>query len=448
VSDHDQFVEEIVRALRALSPDLVEAGVAATVAGHADRSTAGSLTVLLRQVETLIRLTPVLADNLEPSESNREEQYPTRLPRGARLARTPRSYEMRDGSLLPKEWLRPEPILEADLRPLGFLLYLLETTDQNVADAETRTAKYLEDALPARDVASGFARAEAAALVELRASIRCARSDLARSTHLVKARAGYRLNATPLFPKPYPRLPVWSRLRRLAAQILDPRGALPSSVRHLLALPIHVADVPFLYQRWCGVQLLAALESLGWTVMRERVSPLFLGGPIPLKKDGITIVLWVEPRLTSRGSHPSALYSVRDPEASPDFVLVTPGPGGSDAYVLDPTTSSDPAVRASKSRYLANLAFDELHLVAGNPVLHSPLRAWAAAPIGSRQCVLGSADGRSGTIPMHPVGFDAAPLQSWLGNVEDHALAWGRHHLHRGEAPHPTLESLRDQGLV
>ncbi len=425
----DAFVEVIVGDLRALSPDLLEVGVADAVSATTDVKSAGSMAVLLRQAKVICHLVPRLLANLEEASFSREEHYPTRVPKRVVLARTPRSYELRDGKLLPREWLRPVVVIEFDLAPLGFLLHLLGRTSSQVEEAELRVGKYLEDALPSREVDSTYARAEADALRDLRDSIQTAKANLARAVNSVRVRSGYRREPSPLFPKPFPRSPVWGQLRLLATEILNPKGVLAAQIQQILGEPISTADMSFLYQRWCGAKLLGTLEQMGWLVLGDRVAALFLGGNVTLRKGNVEMVLWVEPRLTAPGKHPSGMHSVRKREAAPDFVLITSGRSGQDAFVLDPTKTADRERHKEKSRYLSCIAFDELGLVAGNVLSHTPIRSWAAAPIGARQCVVDAGDGRSGTIPMFPVGFNAAPLRAWLDDVEAHALAWGRFHL-------------------
>ena len=429
MQEKDAFMEAILRDLRELSPDLIEAGAAPATYAISDARSTGSLSHLLRLVRRLCHSTPGLINNLELHTFGRVEEYATRNPRNAVLPTRAHSYELVNNRLLPKEWSRLELAQEFDLHPLGFLLHLLGELLAQVTESESRIGKYLEDALAARDLDSVFAKEETTALRLLQNDILCAGADIRRSIGLVRAKAGYKLEPTLQRPKPFPRSSDWAKLRRIADEVQKPQAALPANIHQLLRSPIQVADRPFLYQRWCGAMLLSTFERMGWTVMCDRVPALFLGGKIPLRKDDVTIALWVEPRLTSRGAHASQLHATRAREASPDLLLTTSGPSGKDAFILDPTLASNQGEHAKKSKYLRTLAFDALPNLAGQPVHHTPLRSWAAAPIRLQRCQLESANGRAGTVPMHPLHFDRGPLKAWLFDIEAHALAWGCYHL-------------------
>jgi hypothetical protein len=64
--------------------------------------------------------------------------------------------------------------------------------------------------------------------------------------------------------------------------------------------------------------------------------------------------------------------------------------------------------------------------VAGIPVVRNPVRAWSAAPLHMTHCELGDIEGRTGTIPMHPLDWSSQPLLAWLRDVEIYAMAWGK----------------------
>jgi hypothetical protein len=235
-------------------------------------------------------------------------------------------------------------------------------------------------------------------------------------------------------PRPFPSTPAFTSLRRLLDELRHPEDSLPWLLRELLRPGPGAVEVPFLYQRWCGVKIVEMLWEMGWESGSDPVPALFLGGCIRFAKGPAgeatggarcEISLWCEPHLTLPGRHASGLHSIAK-EASPDFVFVTPGPNGVDAFVLDPTMSTERAAMQEKSRYLSDLAFDGLHMVAGVPVLHQPRRAWAAAPIRASRCELHDLEGRSGTVPLHPLEGAGRALRGWLDDVEAHARAWRR----------------------
>ena len=76
------------------------------------------------------------------------------------------------------------------------------------------------------------------------------------------------------------------------------------------------------------------------------------------------------------------------------------------------TNSND---RRDKGRYLDRVKVRRKHIVAGVSVIPGPDRAWAAAPLVSTRCIVDDWRGMQGTVPMHPIEFDARPLEDWLG---------------------------------
>ena len=186
-----------------------------------------------------------------------------------------------------------------------------------------------------------------------------------------------------------------------------------------------MADLPFLYQRWCGLKLIEALRAMGWRCKKDSLPVLFLGGELEFEKQGVLLSLWFEARIFSEIGHASGMVCA-EKEASPDFLLLTPGRGGRDAFVLDATLSTSSEARSLKSKYLSTLRNAGMRTIAGVPTRHGPLASWAAAPIARSSCDLEGGSGRSGTVPMLPVNWSDAPLRAWLGDIEAHALAWGR----------------------
>ena len=208
-------------------------------------------------------------------------------------------------------------------------------------------------------------------------------------------------------------------LRRLADVLQRPQAYLGSHLRHALQ-QTSIAALPFLYQRWVGWRLVLALQSMGFRAVNEPIGCLFLGGGIRLRTDDLEMSLWCEPRLL-RAAHPSGLRAATR-EAQPDYVLVFPGQGGRDAFVLDATLASSRT--AQKARYREGIELDAPRTIAGVPVRRRPLRAWAAAPTPTQHCDLHAPDGSVGTIPMLPGRFVDGPLRAWLQDAIEHARAW------------------------
>jgi len=138
--------------------------------------------------------------------------------------------------------------------------------------------------------------------------------------------------------------------------------------------------------------------------------------------------LWVEPRFVKRRAHPSGFNCKSAAETHPDYMIVTPGAnGGVDAFILDPTTTIDVEIRRTKSRYIDMIEAVGMTTLAGIPVVRNPLRAWSAAPLHKAHCELDDVEGRTGTIPMHPLDWYEQPLLEWLRDIDGYALAWGKY---------------------
>jgi len=198
---------------------------------------------------------------------------------------------------------------------------------------------------------------------------------------------------------------------------------LPQVLAGALTEPFDAADVGYLYQRWCGLQLLLSFERQGWQVLDDPVGALFLGGTIQLRSGGTRAQLWVESRIGSKREHASGVTVRGAMEQSPDFMLLVPGPGGADLFVLDPTLSRNPEVYETKSKYLQTLLIR--HVVAGRSCFRGPVRSWAAIPEIRDSCrLLGALDGTTGFVPLHPLAQTHSGLDAWVSDVSRHALAW------------------------
>jgi hypothetical protein len=177
-------------------------------------------------------------------------------------------------------------------------------------------------------------------------------------------------------------------------------------------------QLPYLYQRWCGLKLIEGLRRLDFLPRKDPLPALLLSGEVEFRKGSRRIHLYCDPRLV-QGKEPIGGMRVQHGEASPDFVLTTSGPGGPRVFVLDPTLSTDPDVRRKKAKYLQLIHLMGSHTVAGVRMLRGPTRSWAASPLSGAVCLVEDWSGAHGTIPMNPCAFEAAPLQAWL---EDLAL--------------------------
>lgn len=397
-----------------------------TAAPRAGGSTFG---MLLRLVDAATALTPHLIASLESvASSNRFELVPSPTPLRATMPKHASAFGYVDGRLLPRRWDCATPTLTVDHAPLGFVLFALQRLAEEFERARARLSLHVEEAKTSRQGSSQWAQQEVEELDRLQARLVGAGMQLARAEQSVQRVTGGKVAPTDRLPHPFPRSRDWESFRQLADAVRYPDRSLGANVRGMLEEPTATADLPFLYQRWVGMRLVQELTgTFGYRLLREPFGPLFLGGRVPMEKDGVEIELWVEPRLGA-GEHPCGLGSI-GAEATPDFVIITPGQGGKDAFVLDATLSVDPTVLARKSGYRERLCFSKFRPIAGVPGRRRPLRAWAAAPVGDEKNVLDRPDGSAGCVPMVPGrgvgGGSVAMVRAWLGDAVEHAEAWG-----------------------
>jgi hypothetical protein len=420
------FLQKLVDDLKCFSSELLLPGLHATQEVSTDMGTVASTTALLKSIDFLTGLLPKLVDELQTTDSTHKVMiYYTSCPKQATFSRRASDYQQDIAKrLLPAHWVCFLPVPETDTRPLRWLLYLLDLQYTALEKVQTRTLKYIDDSLLTQQGESSYAENDRATLLNMRSRLEEAhvKVEHARATLL---RTGHKLVPSPSLPDPYPRSNAWLRLRRFAQHLIKPREYLPTFLHNLLHGTVEIADTPYLYQRWCGIKLLEAFESLGWRCSNDPTGALFLGGEIPLYKVDIEISLWIEPRLSKRRQHPSGFFCKEVTETHPDYLIVTPGPSGIDAFILDPTTTADLEIRQGKAKYLNTIEAMAMASVAGIPVVRNPLRAWSAAPLHTPHCELEDSEGRTGTIPMHPLNWSPQPLLEWVRDVHNYALAWG-----------------------
>lgn len=423
------FIQQLVDDLKAFSVELLAPGLHNPQQVPAGLVTVSNTASLLKSIEFLTTLLPKLVDELQTTEASRTVMsHYTSVPKRASLSRRPSDYqEDAQRNLLPARWLTTLPVAEIDIRPLRWLLYLLELQQSALGNLRTRTTKYIDNSLLTQQGSSSYAQSDRATLLDMRARLEEAQTRLEHARLELMRNVHARFSASQSIPHPYPRSPAWTHLRLYAQQLLNPTEYLPSFLHNLLYRTLEIADTPYLYQRWCGVKLLNTLETLGWICYDDPVGALFLGGEIRLNKQDVQISVWVEPRFSKRKPHPSGFFCPAVAETHPDYFIVTPGPHGiDDAFILDPTTSAASDVRHGKGKYLDTIESFEMLTVAGVPVVRNPLRAWSAAPIHTPHCELGDIEGRTGTVPMHPLNWTPQPLSAWVRDIETYALAWGK----------------------
>lgn len=420
------FIEAIVVDLRAFAAPLLESGLAPRRAGVREGGGA-SLSLLHESVERLCGALPRLLD--EAANDNRLSRRFTHraapIPRRARASRAPWDHQWHEGRLLPSHWVTVDPLPVPDPDAVGYLRFLVESLGEQLDRAEQRLGKHLEDARSARSDASIWARDEKEQIVAMEARIRGSHAALARAGRRLRTLGGPPVGARAREPRPYPLTRTWRALRDLAARILDPSLGLPQWLGAMLVPGLPSPELSFLYQRWCGVQVLRSLERAGFRLRSDPIGALFLGGlPVELSDDRRNeITLWCEPRFIPGETHPSGLAPARG-EQSPDYVLTCRGERGIDASILDATLSTDDDRLEKKGEYRSSLHFEARRLVAGVPTTAHPRRSWAIAPIDQDRCRLGDPEGRRGVVPCLP-NRDRSGLDAWIGDVVRGARAWG-----------------------
>lgn len=418
------WLPTVVADLREISADLLEPGLApvapiGAVGGHGPL-----LRNLLMTADALSALTPSLLNELNlTADGSSGEWRSTVLPRGARPSTAPHDYVLLNGVALPLRWLRFDAEQRPNASALRWALYIFDQLRQQLHTQSLRLGRQLEEALLVRSGESTWAVHDSQSLRALARDVQQRLVSMRQAEADIRAIAGRRIFGSDRAPVPYPQQPAWSRLKRLAWQLLNPEVMLGTMLNDLLAEPIALADVPFLYQRWCGLHLIQAFERLGWKRRGDLTGALFLGGRVELLGVGTEqLTIWIEPRI-SRATMPLTGWGCasKDDELTPDFLITCGEAGMRDAFVLDATLSTLDEVLNLKSKYRFSIVGIDTLLIAGIPVARRPLRSWAIAPLNSTLCRLNDPEGRTGGVPLHPGRHDLRALDSWVADVSLHA---------------------------
>ena len=422
------FIQQLVDDLKAFSSELLLPGLHATQQVSSAMGTVASTTALLKSIDFLTALIPQLVAELQTTDVTRKVMvHYTPFPKRATFSRRASDYQQDSSKrLLPAHWLSILPIAEADIRPLRWLIHLLDLQQVALENVHKRTIKYIDDSLLTQQGESSYAQNDRATLLNMRSRLDEADAKLEHARATLLRTVQLKLVPSSTLPYPYPRSTAWLRLRRFAQHLIHPEEYLPTVLHNLLHGTVEIADTPYLYQRWCGIKLLSVFEAFGWIWHEDPTGALFLGGEVCLYKADVPISIWIEPRFSRRKAHPSGFICQEVTETHPDYMIITPGPSGIDAFILDPTTTADVEVRQSKAKYLNTIEAIGMATVAGIPVVRNPLRAWSAAPLHTPHCELDDSEGRTGTIPMHPLDWSPQPLSEWVKDIDRYAVAWGR----------------------
>ncbi len=422
------FLQKLIDDLKQFSTDLLAPGLHSTQQIPTSMGTVASTTALLKAIDFLSALVPQLITELQTIDvTHKWVVHYSNTPKQALFSRRASDYQQdANKRVLPAHWVTILPVSQMDTRPLRWLLYLLDLQKSSLSKVYNRTTKYIEDSLLSQQGKSSYAENDRATLLSMQSRLDEADAKLSHARLTLLKLAQQRLVPSPNIPYPYPRAAGWTRLRRFSQQLMHPDDYLPGFLQTLLNGTVEIADTPYLYQRWCGVKLLQTFETLGWIRHVEATGALFLGGEICLYKSDVQLSIWIEPRFSKRKTHPSGFSCQSVLESHPDYLIVTPGPNGVDAFILDPTTTADADIRNSKGRYLSIIEAQGMGNIAGVPVVRHPLRAWSAAPLHSSRCELQDSNGQTGTVPMHPLNWNSEPLREWVQDIDNYAIAWGR----------------------
>lgn len=422
------FIQKLVDDLKSFSSELLLPGLHTTQQVSSGMGTVASTAALLKAIDFLTVLIPQLVYELQTTDTTRKTVvHYTPSPKRATFSRRASDYQQDSMKrLLPAHWLNVLSVSEIDVRPLRWLMYLLNLQQTALKKVHTRTIKYIDDSLLVQQGDTAYAQNDRATLLSMRLHLYEANAKLEHARATLLRLVQLQLAPSPNLPYPYPRSSAWLRLRRFAQQLIQPEEYLPNFLHNFFHSTVEIADTPYLYQRWCGIKLLSIFESLGWFWHEDPTGALFLGGEVRLYKAEVQISIWIEPRFSRRKAHPSGFICHEVTETHPDYMIVTPGPSGIDAFILDPTTTADPQIRQGKSKYLNTIESIGMASVAGIPIVRNPLRAWSAAPLHTPYCELEDSEGRTGTIPMHPLNWSPQPLTEWIKDIDSYALAWGR----------------------
>jgi hypothetical protein len=320
-------------------------------------------------------------------------------------------------------WLRFDAAERPNEPAMRWALHIALRMQQALLKHAARLESQLQEALLVRAGEDEYAVHDAETLHGLSGSVQQRLVGLRQCEAGIRSAAGRRIAPGDRPPSPYPQQPAWSRLKRIARELFNPEAMLGTVLNQVLAEPIPMADVSFLYQRWCGLQLLLAFERQGWARRGDLVGPLFLGGRVELvRPDASDVVVWFEPRVSQATMALTGWGVPRGKrELTPDFLITCGAAGVRDAFVLDATLSRKDDILDEKSKYRLGIIGLDTQFVAGVPVQRRPLRSWAVAPLQGSSCRLGDPEGRTGSIPLRPVDLDLGPLDAWVADVSLHA---------------------------
>lgn len=388
----------------------------------------GPLGLALRGATTLVRHLPLALEQLELDPIGGEEAaVHVAVPRRAAPSRSAADYAGTAGTglagvaaAMPRTWWSWTPAGRPPRGAVAWLLAVVEGYRARLAEHVQGLEDAIDEAIAFRGARSAHGLDDVARIEGFERTLLRTDATLAAARSRLIDLGGHGLVASRRLPAPFPRGASWATLRGLWLGIDDARAAAAAIARELVQRREVGVDVAYLYQRWCGWRLVQALESLGWKPKGDPLPPLLLSGAVEFERAGSgkapdVLELLCEPRLASKKAPVHGITAAVG-ELTPDYVLLTRGPAGLDAHVLDPTLSLGVDHRRSKRKYLRHIQVEGTRVVAGVRVVAGPLRSWAAAPLTGTRCVIDLEDwrGTHGTVPMNPVEYRGEALVDWL----------------------------------
>jgi hypothetical protein len=407
--------EVLIAELAAASAHLLEKGLAPR-SEHANALLVGPATIAAGDALRLAGLVKRALLELAtlPSTTN-ETLEMQRVPRRARASRRACDHARYGAGVVPIAFLALVPTLEAPRAPLEWLLALVDGVDDELERHVALYDESLDEAVRFRG-GSDYGVLDVEQLEDNQRRLVGARALLRATQRLVRDASGFALVARPQRPRPFPRSRTFEALARLEEKRTDPRRAGRALANDLFGHQGRGIDVAYLYQRWCGVKIVAALAALGYEAQSDPVPALLLSGAIEFRSPNGVVTLVCEPRLVA-GKPPVEGLFVHHGESSPDFVLLVHTGEGRRAHVLDPTLCLQDDARSKKARYLDIVKVEGSRRIAGVGVQPGVDTSWAAAPLDHTNCLPVDWRGEHGTVPLSPLQFDPRPLEQWLSFV-------------------------------
>lgn len=423
------FVDTVISDLRVYCADLLHQATA-TSANSSSLEAASSPSDLGDLAFTRLTVNEVRRALDEHWRLDDGDDLPERtpLPARARAPRNPSGWIMTAAGATPRYWIRPALSQQVDARELEWVIALVNASIERAHRAVDRLKEGVADARSNITSDSGFARDAVATLEATCLEAEQVRDSALRLRRELISRRVPGRRAAPADAVP-PLDPAWARLRELGRIAGQDGVALSAGLARALTPPVPLADLPFLYQRWVGLQLVRAIERAGFSGVGDPRIALFLGGHVRFFSGDDWIEMWVESRLAKGHPHPSGL-ATEAPEVSPDFIIAVPGDQCRDFYVLDATLGVTHERLRKKCDYKKRCHVDVPGAAAGWTIRRRPIRAWAIAPL-SKRVELMSEDGSEGALGLDPASQDFRHLDAWMNDVVRHGRAWKATDAHR-----------------